>query len=143
MTRLSIKNEILVAVCLLAVIFVVSFVLASERSGEWRGVCNAYITAHPICERCGKPATQIHHIHPVHAYRELELDQTNLIALCDDCHIREAHLGNYQAWNPLIVEEAKLHRAMVAARPRTKAESEAFVRRFRKGFDEATYQNAP
>ena len=117
---------------------------ASERNGRWPTVRNAYMAAHPVCELCGRPAKQCHHINPVEAYPELELDPENLCALCPECHGAFAHLDrHYDSWNPLLHEEIELHRAMVKARPKTRKEAEAFVKRFGKCFAEENYQLAP
>lgn len=127
--------------------------LASERSSQWPRVRVAYASTHPRCEYCGRLLNnksknpenkgEVHHVKPVSAYPELELDMDNLIMLCDPCHNTAGHLDrHYQSWNPLIREEAKLHKAMVEARPKTKAEAEAFVKRFGRCFDEANYQQA-
>ena len=130
-----------------------SVVNATERSSQWSSVRAAYASTHPRCEYCGRLLNnksknpedrgEVHHVKPVSIYPELELDMDNLIMLCDPCHNTAGHLDrHYQSWNPLIREEAKQHRTMVEARPKTKKEAEAFVRRFRKCFDESNYQQA-
>jgi len=132
MTRYLITT---IVACVLVI--VACAVLASERSGKWRAVRNSYIEAHPNCERCGKPATDVHHVIPF-AVGGPELDPDNLMALCDECHATEAHMDrHYDSWNPLIREEAALHRAMVAARPRNREEAKRFVERFGKCFQVA------
>jgi hypothetical protein len=140
------KPLIIVGVLLsiLAALLVVSVVVADDRDPQWRSVRDAYIAAHPDCEFCGAPAKTVHHKKPFHVHRELELDPANLTVLCDPCHATIAHLDRHtNSWNPLIEEEAALHKAMVAARPKTDKEAEAFVRRFKKCFDPANYANSP
>lgn len=64
-------------------------------SNEWRKCRAAYLRKEPLCERCGKPATQVHHKQRL--TREsikdpsIALNFDNLEALCDDCHRLEHH----------------------------------------------------
>lgn len=56
---------------------------------------------------CGNEKNlEVHHIQPFHLQPELELDQSNLITLCEaigaDCHLRQGHLGNWKGCNPNI-----------------------------------------
>ena len=116
----------------------------APRSGKWASLEKATLAAHPTCAFCGRPATVVHHAKPFEDFPELELDPANLLALCPECHGTIAHLDrHYDHWNPLVREEIALHRAMVDARPKTKAEAEAFVKRFGKCFDAATYRGSP
>lgn len=47
------------------------------------------------CERCGAPATMVHHKIPIsddtETVPEITLDPANLEALCDHCHQMEHH----------------------------------------------------
>lgn len=118
-----------VAVYFLMLIFAVVF--AAERSSKWHGVRDAYHTAHPACEACGgNDDIEVHHVRPFHLWSEMELEPTNLITLCQRCHILIGHLGNYRAYNPLVREYAARHLAMVKARPTTRDEAAAFEKRF-------------
>ncbi|MDY6796971.1 MAG: HNH endonuclease signature motif containing protein [Actinomycetota bacterium] len=52
---------------------------------EWRKTRAAYLAEHPRCERCGAPATEVHH-------KDEDTDNNdwdNLEALCKPCHSRE------------------------------------------------------
>ena len=95
-----------------------------------RRACNERVSKCENKEACGHKAEEIHHIKPVRVYPELELDESNLIALCDRCHFVLGHLGHERAWNPLVREEAARHLERVKARPYTREEAEAFVKRF-------------
>lgn len=140
----SVLLGVAVVCCLVMGLPPIHSVDAAPRSSKWESVRNAYIESHPSCIYCGKPATQIHHIQEFSQHRELELVESNLISLCAEHHGENAHLGyHYKCWNPLIEEEAALHRAMVEARPHTDQEAAAFVKRFRKCFEAATYQVSP
>ena len=134
---------------LLLIAFFVLFAVAAApketaRSGSWPTLEKHYKADHPTCIYCDNPTEQIHHVCPFHDDPSLELDDNNLAALCHEHHGENAHLGfHYKSWNPLIREEAALHRAMVAARPTTDKEAAAFVKRFKKCFDPQNYQSAP
>ncbi len=57
---------------------------ARGYGASWRVIRTAYLAKRPWCERCGKPATQVHH-------RVTKADggddrRSNLEALCDGCH---------------------------------------------------------
>lgn len=83
----------------------------SVRSSKWESVRKHHILANPLCAACGgsiKP--QVHHIKPFHLYRELELEPTNLITLCEhgktECHLKIGHLGNFKRENINVVADA-------------------------------------
>jgi len=40
---------------------------------------------HPKCQRCGKPATQIHHIYS-RRHLTIRYDEDNVISCCSSCH---------------------------------------------------------
>lgn len=52
----------------------------------WRKVRNAYIAEHPMCERCGAPALDVHHRDGRHPGEPGANHWTNLEALCRSCH---------------------------------------------------------
>ena len=62
------------------------------NSSKWRKVRLDYLnTVHHICELCGKPAQQVHHIDPLtdkdyYLNYEKCYGFANLQALCRDCH---------------------------------------------------------
>lgn len=67
------------------------------QSTRWRKVRNNFLRKHPTCERCGKLATEVHHIKNLMMFRNdplkmemMAFDEENLQALCHDCH-REVH----------------------------------------------------
>lgn len=55
---------------------------------------------HWLCERCGNPASQVHHkIYLNDANLDdasISLSWDNLELLCDACHAKEHHTGRYQ-----------------------------------------------
>lgn len=86
----------------------------SERSPHWPAVRKAHLEKHPTCEVCGHAGEKVnvHHVRPFHVHPELELEETNLITLCEDeafvnCHLFIGHLGNFRGWNPAVRADAK------------------------------------
>jgi 5-methylcytosine-specific restriction protein A len=63
---------------------------ASQRGYDrtWSKFRAMYLRQHPICQRCGTPAKVVHHINPLDK-GGAKYDETNLMALCWDCHERE------------------------------------------------------
>lgn len=75
-----------------------NFALKFYKSTAWKNKSVAYRKAHPLCERCLKKglyvrSTLVHHkIHiNMNNYRDpkILLDDSNLEALCTDCHAEE------------------------------------------------------
>lgn len=80
----------------------------STRSPQWRAVREQFLTD-KVCACCGGRVKLVaHHILPFHVAPESELDQGNLIALCEaekygiNCHLLMGHLGDFRDWNPLV-----------------------------------------
>jgi hypothetical protein len=95
-----------------------------ERSPEWPRVERAHLVEQPSCQCCkpGADATagkQVHHIFPFHycvalGRPDLELDDRNLITLCQDeegkpgqdHHLLVGHLDDFQSSNLGVTEDA-------------------------------------
>jgi len=54
----------------------------------------------PICECCGKPATELHHFIPKSLSTALRYDLKNGISLCRSCHFR-----HHSRFDPAIYEQ--------------------------------------
>lgn len=83
------------------------------RSREWPKVRKAHLTREYTCQWCGSlERLEVHHIKPFHIYPQLELDDDNLITLCESgdekCHLIHGHLGNYRKFNALIRDQVTL-----------------------------------
>ena len=85
------------------------------RSSQWPAVEQAHLQAQPACVACGQgqpgQGLQVHHMLPFHfcvklGRPELELDERNLMTLCDETinnhHLLLGHLGNFQSYNPNV-----------------------------------------
>ena len=80
-----------------------------KRSPLWSGVKNAFLAKNGLCAVCSSNSTiQVHHIMPFHlchlVYRgDLELDERNFIALCEEVgnnhHLLLGHLGSFESYN--------------------------------------------
>ncbi len=59
---------------------------AAERGYDaaWRAVRARFLREHPVCARCGRPATTVHHMRRKRAGGSD--DEDNLVALCASCH---------------------------------------------------------
>ncbi len=96
-----------------------------ERSPEWQAAAAAHLQKEPTCVCCkqgqdGGAAVQVHHIFPFHycialGRPDLELDERNLITLCEkeegrpgeDHHLLVGHLNLVQSTNLNVVTDAK------------------------------------
>jgi len=81
------------------------------RSSRWETVRKSHLKSFPTCAACGcDEHVQVHHIKPFHLYPELELEQSNLITLCENkeyqCHLNVGHLGSWKKENPNVVDDA-------------------------------------
>jgi 5-methylcytosine-specific restriction endonuclease McrA len=84
--------------------------------------------ADQTCAACGRSDhLEAHHVLPFHLYPQFEMDPRNWIALGRhpdhlNCHLIVGHLGDYEAFNPLVRELAatlqfsrRLSQAILAA----------------------------
>jgi 5-methylcytosine-specific restriction protein A len=94
----------------------------SKRSSKWPKVRKAFIEKNGACAVCGgKKHLEIHHKSPFHKHPELELDPSNLIALCEggiNCHLAFGHLGNYRSFNQDVEQDAVVWKDKIAKRPK-------------------------
>lgn len=94
----------LVALSLLCLLAAVPLTFA-QRSGQWGKVRDAFVAENFHCALCGSPKNlQVHHVIPISVDVSLELVATNLITLCEHCHLEAGHLGNWQRENPKLRE---------------------------------------
>ena len=91
---------------------------ATKRSPGWDRLRDAHIDKNPFCAGCAIPfKLEAHHIAPFHLHPELELEPTNLITLCRDCHWFLGHMRDWSLFNPHVVEDAAIYRErFIAAR---------------------------
>jgi 5-methylcytosine-specific restriction endonuclease McrA len=88
------------------------------RSPEWKEIRKLHLQNQDECQACGKKSSlEVHHIIPVHVDKHLELDPSNLLTLCDRCHLVFGHLSNYRSWNKNVVEDCCVYFNKVENRP--------------------------
>jgi hypothetical protein len=82
-----------------------------QRSPEWPRVERDHRQLEPVCMACGSTDNlQVHHVLPFHfcillGRPELELDQRNLITLCqgqNNHHLLLGHLDDWQSYNQAV-----------------------------------------
>ena len=83
------------------------------RSSKWSAVRDNFLKENPDCEACGVKAEVAHHVYPYSFKPELELDESNLISLCDICHMCLAHLKSFKRFDPDIKEVARAFRQKI------------------------------
>lgn len=75
-----------------------------KRSKKWRAFRKGYLQGYSECFCCGRQKKwfrrlEAHHIVPIYEQPDLELSQTNLIPLCNRCHLLIGHLGSWEKIN--------------------------------------------
>ena len=97
----------------------------AKRSSQWPKVRREFLKAHPACAVCGSTKNlEAHHVLPFHLHPQLELDPSNLIALCETpahgmhCHLAVGHLLNYKSFNANVREDAKDWAKKIKSRPK-------------------------
>ncbi len=96
-----------------------------KRSSRWPTVRKHFLAKNPCCALCGGVAMlEVHHKKPFHLEPTLELDESNLIVLCEakrngvTCHQWFGHLGNYQSHNANVEEDVALWKSKMQNRPK-------------------------
>jgi 5-methylcytosine-specific restriction endonuclease McrA len=81
-----------------------------NRSPKWPALEKKWLKEHPTCAVCGsdnkRGTLAVHHIIPFHIDPTRELDETNLMTLCENksriCHFVFGHLYNWKLYNKTI-----------------------------------------
>jgi 5-methylcytosine-specific restriction protein A len=55
-------------------------------SARWRKFRRWFLSLHPLCADCGRPAEEIHHVQPLKQRPDLALAPENALQLCVPCH---------------------------------------------------------
>lgn len=58
---------------------------------KWQKTSKLYLKLHPICVKCGAPATEVDHIIPHKGDPKLMWDVNNYQALCHTCHSKKTY----------------------------------------------------
>ena len=86
------------------------------RSDRWPEVRKSHLMREGWCRFCGGVKNlEVHHVWPFHLYPTMELDDSNLITLCErsgrECHLHVGHNDDWQSFNVCVREQAKSPRA--------------------------------
>ena len=93
------------------------------RSPEWPAFRARFLHG-KVCEACGtKDRLEAHHKLPL-LFGGAELEESNLIALCRDCHFFVGHLKSWFSYNPEVERDAIYYRQKIANRPRVSSTGE-------------------
>lgn len=110
-----------------------------ERSSQWMSVRSAFIEKHSCCAVCGKrKKLQVHHKVPFSVRPDLELVESNLVTLCDRCHLFIGHIGYFVSWNPSIDSDISIWKHKFQHRPNKDKDSEEKVNLWKRYI---AYQN--
>lgn len=76
---------------------------ASQRgyNTAWKKARLGYLSRHPICVVCGKPATEVDHIIPHKGDLKLFWDVENWQSLCHECHSRKTFREVSESWKTM------------------------------------------
>lgn len=96
--------------------------IGAVRSPKWPAFRKRWLAQHPACAVCGSITAVVpHHIKPVHLFPEHELDEANLISLCEgsvvNCHLLVGHLLRWSSYNTRVVEDAAYWAQAIRQRP--------------------------
>ena len=83
----------------------------NRRSPKWPAVRARHLQREPICQACGtKDFLQVHHVRSFHECPELELEEGNLMTLCEtpsrNCHLTFGHLYDWRRTNADVRKDA-------------------------------------
>src|SRR5438874_1242024 len=75
---------------------------------NWKSIEESDIARVGRCQFClSRIKLQVHHIIPVHVRPDLNSEPINLIVLCEPCHLRFGHLGDFKRyWDPEVRSRA-------------------------------------
>lgn len=91
------------------------------RSRQWETFRKHYMSAHPNCEACGtRDNCEAHHIWAFEYYPELELVESNLIALCRTHHFVIGHFCDWHSYNPKVRDDAAVYLLHYDNRPHSR-----------------------
>lgn len=57
---------------------------------KWAKFRRMWLSDHPLCARCNRLGECVHHIVPRHVAPERMYDASNVMTLCESCHV-EVH----------------------------------------------------
>lgn len=94
----------------------------TKRHPKWASLAKRFLRG-KCCAVCGGTDKVVpHHIVPVHIDPTKELDEGNLIPLCEgrstlNCHLWAGHLADWKSWNETVVADAAYFSAKIREAP--------------------------
>ena len=97
------------------------------RGSKWRALRQEVIAQTPYCEICGSTKNlEVHHFYDVSHFPHLELQDQNLIVLCDgsehykglSCHRIFGHLGDWKKTNYNLRSQLPTLRDLLFKKPK-------------------------
>lgn len=95
-----------------------------RRSAKWEALSKRIIAKHPYCAVCGnttKRELRGHHKVPVHVDPSRELDEANVVVLCQgktvNCHLLVGHLMSWRSWNVAVDSDIARLASAIQSRP--------------------------
>lgn len=84
----------------------------NKRSTKWPTFRKNFLKGKSCAVCGGTKKLEAHHIIPFHINPSLELDETNLIALCEgnkniNCHLVIGHKQNFKKFNANVKKDSK------------------------------------
>jgi hypothetical protein len=88
---------------------IVSPLFGAKRSPDWYSTRNQFVKNNPHCAFCGtEKKLEVHHVIPVHVRPEMELEESNLITLCEPDHFRIGHFCNWNNYNLTVKNDCEI-----------------------------------
>ena len=88
------------------------------RSNKWPALRDKLVKETGECLACGtKKELTCHHIIPFSKNKKLELEESNLVVLCDTCHFVFGHLKSWKSYNANVIKDSREYRLKVEYRP--------------------------
>ena len=89
--------------------------LGAPRSPQWARKRQEFVGEYPVCACCGRRTNlNVHHVKPFHLFPALELQDDNLVTLCEggpiNCHYLAGHCG--AGWSAYARDVAEQIRAI-------------------------------
>ena len=94
----------------------------NKRSPHWPAFRKKFLFGKSCAVCGGKKKLEPHHILPFHLFPERELDEKNLIALCEgnkvmNCHLAIGHSFSFKSYNPNCAKDAEQMNSRIKGRP--------------------------
>ena len=89
------------------------------RSPQWPEMEKKHLAEEPKCQWClGTEKLQVHHRMPFHLDPSKELDDNNLITLCEvggdeNCHFIRGHARNWKSYVSTVREDCDAHQKLL------------------------------